>query len=71
MTVVQDDELPDEVVTFGGESSTYHRQASHIDEPKPFCGQHGGNAFRKERQVIEPHYDPCRVCFSDVERGER
>jgi len=68
--VVEDGDLPDEVVTFGGESSTYHRQDPAADEPTPVCRQHHGNAFRKERQLIESHYDPCRVCFPGAVRGE-
>ncbi|MDS0220875.1 hypothetical protein NDI54_05840 [Haloarcula sp. S1AR25-5A] len=71
MTVAMDDDLPDEVVTFGGESSIYHRQDPHAEEPTAVCRQHDGNVFRKQRRLVESHYDPCRVCFPGVREGDR
>lgn len=60
--------LPDEVLTFGGSGGrTYHR----VSEPpsggvRPYCGQHGRNPLRKDRAVIESHYDPCPKCFPNA-----
>jgi|GEM_PF-6306536 len=60
-------ELPDEVLTFGGRGGrTYHR----IDDAgDPACKQHGRNPLRKDRAVIESHYDPCPRCFPAAAGG--
>ena len=64
------DALPDEVLTFGGSSRKYHRLVRVDGEPRPFCGQRGQNPLRKDRAVIESHYEPCANCFPEAASQE-
>lgn len=61
-------ELPDRVVTLGGESRVYHRNGGTESEPLPRCRAAGGRFYLKKRTLIEPHYDPCGHCFPEAGR---
>jgi len=59
---------PDEVLTFGGSSRTYHRVHERDGDVHAGCGQSGRNPLVKDRSVIESHYEPCSRCFPEGDR---
>ena len=60
---------PDEVLTFGGTGGQkYHRIVEFRGEIQPACSQTGRNPLRKDRAVIESHYEPCQHCFPNTDQ---
>lgn len=70
MSVDAERELPETVVTVGGNSKLYHREDPTSGEPEPFCSAAGETFYRKDRETIESHYEPCTHCFPRAARTD-
>lgn len=63
-------ELPETAVVFGGGAKTYHKESRLAGGRSVRCGAAGRNPMRKDRDLIESHYSPCKRCFTRRELAE-